>query len=482
MLRFNSSFGIPLRLLGTCCSALLLLAAVCSAQTSREAVPEINEFGWKFLMWGQSPQDVQSTFAAQQQTFAPRELRALDLLTGFDAAWRPLEITATALGRDTRFLATDFNDAVLIFRNNRLFGVQISRSSPQHLQDSLFQAMVKRYPEGRSLRQGPGRSRFQHTVGNRRIVWDARPSGFTLSFFEPETLAQLGSLTRVQAGAVTAEPFGTPALGSEYAASSQAVTDSAPRFAAASATPQAPEHGAQWQDPGTGLRFVYLQGGCFRRSPQEAETCVAPFWIGTREVTAGQFQGGQGELPAAGMTCLQARDYAAHLSAQRPGTIFDLPTEQQWEYAARAGLGAAAPWPSGESACQWGNVADQSSGQAAGFPCNDGHSGAAPVGSFPANAWGLHDTLGNVWEWCLGPGGECLACGGSHGTPAAEAGFGARLSSPPAAGRQDIGLRLLLMQQDGGLPGTGGGYQTGPATPPTPQVGKGSRPAIEDLM
>jgi formylglycine-generating enzyme required for sulfatase activity len=78
-----------------------------------------------------------------------------------------------------------------------------------------------------------------------------------------------------------------------------------------------------------------------------------------------------------------------------------LPTEAEWEFAARGGLaGGFFPWgdefrPQG----RW--MANTWQGP---FPtrdtAEDGHAGLAPVGLYPANAYGLHDVAGNVWEWC----------------------------------------------------------------------------------
>ncbi|MEC4895511.1 MAG: formylglycine-generating enzyme family protein [Oscillatoria sp. PMC 1051.18] len=74
-----------------------------------------------------------------------------------------------------------------------------------------------------------------------------------------------------------------------------------------------------------------------------------------------------------------------------------LPTEAQWEFAARGGLKKAI--------FSWGNQysADKANTWQGLFPVynekKDGYIGAAPVGSFPANGYGLYDMTGNVWEW-----------------------------------------------------------------------------------
>ena len=104
---------------------------------------------------------------------------------------------------------------------------------------------------------------------------------------------------------------------------------------------------------------------------------------------------GREDHPVVHVTFEDAEAYAAWVGGA-------LPTEAEWEFAARGGLdGATYPWgdefaPAGrlmantwQGEFPWQNLAE------------DGYEGTSPVGAFPANGFGLHDMVGNVWEWTL---------------------------------------------------------------------------------
>jgi formylglycine-generating enzyme required for sulfatase activity len=111
--------------------------------------------------------------------------------------------------------------------------------------------------------------------------------------------------------------------------------------------------------------------------------------------------------PVACVSWEDARAYVEWL-ARGTGERYRLPTEAEWEYAARAGTTTGYFWGSdasaGPPACDFANVYDESGQEKnafnwAPFACDDGFGQVAPVGSFRPNAFGLHDMIGNVWEW-----------------------------------------------------------------------------------
>jgi formylglycine-generating enzyme required for sulfatase activity len=98
-----------------------------------------------------------------------------------------------------------------------------------------------------------------------------------------------------------------------------------------------------------------------------------------------------------------ARAYAGWLS-QVTGKSYRLPSEAEWEYAARAGTTTGRYWGDDlKDVCTYANVLE------VGFECQDGFSNTAPVGKHKPNAFRLHDMLGNVAEWvedCWNPSHE----------------------------------------------------------------------------
>jgi formylglycine-generating enzyme required for sulfatase activity len=146
-----------------------------------------------------------------------------------------------------------------------------------------------------------------------------------------------------------------------------------------------------------------------------AVTLTRGFWVGKYEVTQGQWRrvvgafpgkltaGAGDDFPVYDITFAEAEGFCRTLTekaraagALPPAWEFCLPTEAQWEYACRAGTTTATAFD------------DRLSSQQANFqgkPYNGAAPGpslkrAAPVGSYPANPWGVHDMHGNVFEWC----------------------------------------------------------------------------------
>jgi formylglycine-generating enzyme required for sulfatase activity len=109
--------------------------------------------------------------------------------------------------------------------------------------------------------------------------------------------------------------------------------------------------------------------------------------------------------PAVFVSWNDAKKYAAWLTSQDKEHEYRLPTEAEWEYAARAGTTTARYWGDDpDKASSYANTADEQferlDKSAPIHHCDDGFVVSAPVGQFEPNKFGLYDMLGNVWEWC----------------------------------------------------------------------------------
>jgi formylglycine-generating enzyme required for sulfatase activity len=193
-------------------------------------------------------------------------------------------------------------------------------------------------------------------------------------------------------------------------------------------------------------RLVMLPGGTYtigsptselgRDTDEEPlmDVTVRPFAIGQYEITRNEWSkcvdsGACGrkldppqilttDLPANLISWQDAKEYVRWLSSMT-NARYRLPSESEWEYAARSGIRGPRFWGFAHTdACQYANVGDKSLALAtADVPltqeqvqrrrlehggvhdCNDGFAGIAPIGRFKANHFGLHDMLGNLWEW-----------------------------------------------------------------------------------
>ena len=162
--------------------------------------------------------------------------------------------------------------------------------------------------------------------------------------------------------------------------------------------------------------MVSIPGGSFRMGDMSGEglssekpvhsVSVPAFRLGKYEVTFAQWDAcvadggcggyrpddagwGRGNRPVINVSWDNAQSFIDWLNSKTGGN-FRLPTEAEWEYAARA---------VSTTKYSWGNDVIGQNRANCNYECGDRWGHTAPAGSFSANAWGLHDMHGNVWEW-----------------------------------------------------------------------------------
>jgi formylglycine-generating enzyme required for sulfatase activity len=189
------------------------------------------------------------------------------------------------------------------------------------------------------------------------------------------------------------------------------------------------------------------------------------------------------EHPVVNVSWNDTQAFCAWLS-RKEGRVYRLPTEAEWEYACRAGTKSRFPGGDGlEELARAGNVADRSLKEKWDYShlpnktsqkivnawfetvsWNDGYPFTSPVGKFQANAFGLHDMIGNVWEWCAdgydkdyyqkspgrdphGPDGITyhVRRGGSFDNAAQDSRCATRGGRGPALPHNNLGFRVVCM-------------------------------------
>ena len=147
-------------------------------------------------------------------------------------------------------------------------------------------------------------------------------------------------------------------------------------------------------------------GGCFNNEKPAHQVTLVAFKMAETETTFDQWDAcekanvcphaedvgwGRGNRPVINVSWDDITQKYIPWLNRKTGKAYRLPTEAEWEYAARGGADTAFPW---------GNAIGKGKANCTNSSCGDTFDFTAPVGSFAANGYGLHDMNGNVWEWC----------------------------------------------------------------------------------
>jgi formylglycine-generating enzyme required for sulfatase activity len=219
-----------------------------------------------------------------------------------------------------------------------------------------------------------------------------------------------------------------------------------------------------------GMKMVLVPSGVFEMGSNGSKyrvTLSKPFYIGATEVTLGQYrkfkaghriEGADAEFnaderPAAMVSWDEARAFCEWLSEQadekKKGRKYALPTEAQWEWAARAGASTARYF--GDTDKDQAKYSWFNSTYTPNPKVESNGRGRQPVGKLLPNAWGLYDTLGNVWEWCAdrridpatGENRDPVMRGGSWRSGAFHCTVHAHDPASPKTRSDNIGFRIV---------------------------------------
>jgi formylglycine-generating enzyme required for sulfatase activity len=170
--------------------------------------------------------------------------------------------------------------------------------------------------------------------------------------------------------------------------------------------PQSPEAPKTLRNS-IGMEFVRIEAGAFQMGPNDGADhekpvhtvrISRPFYLGKYEVTQAQWEAvignnpsrfkGDANRPVENVSWDDVQEFIRQLNAKEGGARYRLPTEAEWEYAARAGT--TTHWSFGDNESQLGRYA-----------WYNGNAGGQmhPVGQLQSNPWGLYDMHGNVREW-----------------------------------------------------------------------------------
>ncbi len=174
-----------------------------------------------------------------------------------------------------------------------------------------------------------------------------------------------------------------------------------------------------------GIELMLVPSGAFQMGSDAAEAqpneqpvtpvTLSRFYLSRHPVTNAQYElfdpgHARKRAPAAGdqhpvvyVSSTEATKFCQWLSS-RERRKYRLPTEAEWEYAARGADGRKYPWGGQEGRGDLANFADRNTVFAwSDREIDDGFAESSPVGSFPlgASPFGMEDMAGNVWEWCL---------------------------------------------------------------------------------